>query len=109
MKKANERPSFNSTASTFKTSAPVHQAPITKREATVGTSIDSDSKLLTEEIIDRTVFKIKPEPLIYSRFGLFVEKTGKILWNPDNRLTKYFLRMMYNKANHFREVILSRY
>ena len=38
MKKANERPSFNSTASTFKTSAPVHQAPITKREATVGTS-----------------------------------------------------------------------
>lgn len=38
MKKANERPAFNSGASSFKTSAPVQRTPITKSEATVGTS-----------------------------------------------------------------------
>ena len=38
MKKANERPAFNSGASSFKTSAPTQRTPITKSETTVGTS-----------------------------------------------------------------------
>ena len=38
MKKANERPAFNSGASSFKTAAPTQRTPITKSEATVGTS-----------------------------------------------------------------------
>ena len=38
MKKANERPAFNSGASSFKTAAPTPRTPITKSEATVGTS-----------------------------------------------------------------------
>ena len=38
MKKANERPAFNSSASSFKTAAPTQRTPITKSETTVGTS-----------------------------------------------------------------------
>jgi len=38
MKKANERPVFNTTASSFKSSTPAHQAPITKKETPVGAS-----------------------------------------------------------------------
>ena len=39
MKKANERPAFNnSVAPTFKTAAPAQRTPVTKTEATVGTS-----------------------------------------------------------------------
>lgn len=38
MKKANERPVFNTTPSSFKSSAPAHQAPITKKETPVGAS-----------------------------------------------------------------------
>ena len=40
MKKANERPAFNNAAAapTFKTAAPVQKTPVTRTEATVGTS-----------------------------------------------------------------------
>ena len=38
-------------------------------------------------------------------FACFVESGGNILLKQDNRLTKYFRALSYNRGNHFQEVI----
>ena len=60
-------------------------------------------------INNKKVFFEKPfqglEKNTFLFFARFVESGGNILWNRDNRLTKYFSALRYNRINHFQEVI----
>jgi hypothetical protein len=50
---------------------------------------------------EKTVSRFRKEHF----FAFFSENRRNILWNRDNRLTKYFSALRYNRVNHFQEVI----
>ena len=54
---------------------------------------------------EKTVSRFRKEHFFSSFFACFSENRRNILWNRDNRLTKYFSALRYNRVNHFQEVI----